>query len=214
MNLKKFILAISCHLPLFGFCQNDYIVKNNGDTIRGEISVRDKKFIVNGPVDHEISPDEISRISSEKYKGNTAVRCNLIWYIDNLAELELNFILTGIADTVLVLDEIYSTPKMNLYYVQSDLKTPYYFYKTPSDAKPVQLVTRYHLDGGLSNFQNNPIRYRGQVTRVHVIEDKGYVNQLYAIMRSCRKISPSMWELLTYRDYSLKKLIRKYNQCN
>jgi hypothetical protein len=214
MKLKKILLAVFCHLPLFGFCQKDYIVKHNGDTLRGDITLRNKMFVVNGTQNFEISPEEIARINSRKYKGNIVVRCDLVLYTDNLAEIELNFIKTGVSDTVLVLDEIYSTPKMNLYFVRSDLKTPYYFYKTPSDPKPIQLVTRYYMEGGLTNSQNNPTRYRGDLSRVHVIEDKGYVNQLHAIMRNCRKISPTMWELLTYRDYSLKKLIRKYNQCN
>ncbi|MFZ1371923.1 MAG: hypothetical protein WAR78_16165, partial [Ferruginibacter sp.] len=57
-------------------------------------------------------------------------------------------------------------------------------------------------------------RFRGDRSRVQLAEDKGYVNQLRAIMANCNKIPQTMWDLLSYRDYSLKKIIKKYNSCN
>ena len=100
-----------------------------------------------------------------------------------------------------------------MYYVQNNFKLPFYFYKTPTDPKPIQLVIRYYLAGGLANYDNDRARYRGDKSRVTLVEDKGYVNQLHAIMGDCKKIPETMWELLSYRDYSLKKVIKKYNMC-
>jgi hypothetical protein len=113
----------------------------------------------------------------------------------------------------MILKEIYATPKMNLYYATGSDKTPFYFYKTPSDPKAVQLVVRYYLQGGLDNYDNDRAKYSGNKSKVQIGEDKGYINQLHAIMGDCKKIPESMWELLAYRDYSLKRVIKNYNKC-
>ena len=78
----------------------------------------------------------------------------------------------------------------------------------------MQLVIRYYLKGGLANYDNDRSRYRGDKSKLMIEEDKGYVNQLRAIMGDCKKIPETMWELLSYRDYSLKNVIKKYNKCN
>ncbi len=213
--MKILFVFIACFYALSGFCQKtDYIIKNTGDTIWGEITLKNKMFYVAGATLVEVAPENIIKIKSGKYRGNVVVRCNLQTYADNLSDLEIDYITKGVTDTILILDEIYTTPKINLYYATNTYKTPFYFYKTPSDQKPVQLVIRYFLQGGLANYNDDRARYRGDRSRVNIVEDKGYVNQLHAIMGECGKISPTMWELLTYRDYSLKQLIKKYNKCN
>lgn len=194
--------------------ERDYLVKNNGDTVWGNIQLKNQVFYVNSSSPSAIRADEVAKIKSDDFKGNTVVHCNLLLYTENLSELDIDYIKRGNIDTVLVLDEIYSTPKINLYYVTNDLKVPFYFYKTPSDPKPVQLVIRYYLQGGLDNYDRDRARFRGDRSRVQLAEDKGYVNQLRAIMGNCNKIPQPMWDMLSYRDYSLKKVIKKYNSCN
>lgn len=211
--MKLLFVFASFIISFAGICQNvGYLVKNNGDTIRGDIKLKNKIFYVDGT--SAFTATDISRIKSSKYRGNVVISVNLLTYTDNLADLEIDFIEKGATDTVLILDEIYSSPKINLYYATDKDKTPFYFYKTPSDPKPLQLVIRYYLSGGLGNYDDNRARYRGDKSKVQIIEDKGYVNQLYAIMGDCKKITQPMWELLSYRDYSLKKIIKKYNKCN
>jgi len=75
------------------------------------------------------------------------------------------------------------------------------------------LVVRYYLGGGLTSYNSNPAAYRGEKSRVHVEENRGYVNQLKSVMADCPSISEAMWDLLNYRDYSFKALIKKYNEC-
>lgn len=209
--LFSFALLLS---TLTGVCQNgDYLVKNNGDTIRGEINLNKKVFYVTGSKEEAIYADDVAEIKCSKYKGSTVVHCNLLTYSDNLSDLQIDFINKGSLDTVLILKEVYTTPKINLYYTVSNDKTPFYFYKTPADAKPVQLIVRYFLQGGLTNYDNDRIRYRGQKSLITITEDKGYVNQLFSIMGNCKKITPPMWELLTYRIYSFKKIMKAYNKC-
>lgn len=208
-----FVLAACC-ISIAAFSQkNDYLVMNNGDTIRGKIKLKDKTFYVSGTTVEAISADDVSKVKSEHYNG-TVVHCKLELYTDNISDLEIDYIKRGAVDTVMVLNEIYSSPKINLYFGVSDFKTQYYFYKTPKDDRPVQLVIRYFLQGGLANYADDRARYRGEKSRVNIVEDKGYVNQLRAIMGDCKKISDVTWELLTYRNYSIKKVMKRYNKCS
>ena len=212
--MRLLFVFASLFISISGICQkSDYLIKNNGDTIWGDIKLKNKFFNVTGSSSSKIKAEEVYKVKSRNFKGNTVVLCNLLTYTDNLSDLDIDFINKGSIDTVLILDEIYATPKINLYYVTDNLKTPFYFYKTPSDPKPLQLVIRYFLQGGLDNYNNDRSRYSGVRSKVQIAEDKGYVNQLYAIMGGCKKIPASMWELLAYRDYSLKQLIKKYNKC-
>lgn len=213
--MKLFFVFAALFISSNGICQNrDYLVKNNGDTIWGEISLKNKTFYVSGRSASAVNANEVSRIKSSKYRGNIVVPLKLLTYTDNLSDLQLDYIEKGTSDTVLVLDEIYNSPKINLYYATDEFKIPFYFYKTPADPQPVQLVIRYYLQGGLANYTNDRARYRGDKSRIQIVEDKGYVNQLYAIMGDCKKITQPMWDLLSYRDYSLKQIVKKYNKCN
>lgn len=213
--MKALFIIGSLFISLAVFSQKgDYLVKNNGDTIWGEVKLENKKFYVTGSGQSEIEARDVSKVKSSRYRGSVVLPCTLLLYVDNLADLELDYIQKGSVDTVMILNEIYTTPKMNLYYAVNNYKTPFYFYKTPSDTKPVQLVIRYYLQGGLGNYNDDRARYRGDKSKVSIAEDKGYVNQLHAIMGDCKKIPDAMWELLSYRDYSFRQLIKKYNKCN
>ena len=215
MRFLFLIAVVFVSLSVLG--QNrDYLIKTNGDTLKGSIQLIGKIFYVSNPVSVKtaVNADEVKKIKSVNYRGSTVVHCALQVYTDNLDELELDWIKREVTDTVMILEEIISTPKINLYFGQSNIKTHFYFYKIPSDPFPVQLVVRYFLQGGLDNYTNDRAKYRGDKSKVNIVEDKGYVNQLHAIMGDCDKIPETMWEILNYRDYSLKKLIKRYNSCN
>jgi hypothetical protein len=213
--MKLLFSFAALFISITGFCQKgDYLVKNNGDTIWGEINLKNKIFYVTGTTASVIRAEEVSKVKSRKYRGSIVLPVKLLTYTDNLADLELDFIEKGSVDTVLILNEIYASPKINLYYATDSYKIPFYFYKTPSDPRPIQLVIRYYLQGGLANYTNDRARYRGDKSKIQIMEDKGYVNQLHAIMGGCNKITQPMWDLLSYRNYSLKQIAKIYNQCN
>jgi hypothetical protein len=193
----------------------DYLVKTNGDTLYGNVELKSMAFYVGMPNSSltEVNIDEVSKVKSINYKGTAVVHCVLQLYRDDLNELWIDSIYRAVVDTVMILDEIMTTPRINLYYGKDNFKRPFYFYKTPADAFPVQLVVRYYLQGGLSSFAKDRSRYQGDRSKLHLVEVKGYVNQLRFIMGNCKEIE-GIWEILSYRDYSLKHLIRKYNQCN
>lgn len=215
LTMKLLFACVSLFISTSGIGQKaEYLIKNNGDTVWGEVTVKNKTFYVAGKSTSAIEAADVSLVKSKKYKGNIVVPVTLLTYQDNLSDLKIDYVQKGSTDTILILDEIYSTPKMNLYYGTGADKSPFYFYKTPGDPKPVQLVIRYSLVGGLANYDNDRPRYRGINSFVQVLEDKGYVNQLYAIMGECKKITQPVWDLLTYRSYSLKQVIKLYNKCD
>jgi hypothetical protein len=194
--------------------QKEYLVKISGDTIWGNIMLKNKVFYVTGQYLSKIKAGDVSKIRSYNYKGSAVFSGDLLTYSDNLYDLDLDYIKYGITDTVLILEEIYATPKINLYYGMNDFKVPFYFYKTSSDLKPVQLVVHYYLEGGRSNHLKDPGKSPVTKGAIVIAEDKAYVNQLHAIMGDCKNISQRMWELLCYRGYSFKQIIKKYNACN
>ena len=151
LALAAIFVSASCYSQ-----KGDYLVKNNGDTVWGDINLKKKVFYVTGITDVEINAADVNKIKSRSYNGNTVLPCTLELYTDDLASLELDYISKGKIDTVLIVDEIYSSPKINLYFARSNFKTPFYFYKTPTDPKPIQLIIHYSLRGGFSNYSNDP----------------------------------------------------------
>lgn len=194
--------------------KKDFLITSSGDSVYGQIRLLGKNFIVySSKGERKIAAANVRTVHASNFKGTIVVRCRLHLYSDNIAEMQLGYTPIKETDTVMVLKEIYSTEKMNLYFGTDNLKTHYYFYKTPQNEEPLQLVVRYHLDGGFSSYSSNTAAYRGEKSRMHIEEDKGYINQLKFLMKDCDSIEEAVWDVLQYRSYSLKNLIKKYNEC-
>ena len=154
-----------------------------------------------------INADEIIYINSSSHSG-VVMHCQLRLYSDNIDLISSgNFDNNRIADTILVLKEIYTTPKMNLYYVQDKEKVPYYFYKRPADSTPMQLLVKYYL-----RYVEFTEVYRDR-SATQFQQLKSYVNQLQALMQDCDKVRDVDYEVLDYRSYSLIQLVKRYNKC-
>lgn len=201
-------------LPFISFGQkNDYLIKHNGDTLYGKIELRNKMFVSTsaGGAVSELSALDVKKVYAENIRFNTVVPCKLHIYFDDLTELGRYEYTNMDRDTVMVLDEVYSTPKMNLYWGVDNFRKQYYFYKMPTDPLPVQLYINYTLGGGQTAAEQRLVRGENAITHLEV--QKGYINQLRLIMGDCKKISEGEWEILDYRIYSLKSVIKKYNKC-
>ena len=111
---------------------------------------------------------DISRIKSSQYRGNVFISLNFLTYTDNLADLEIDFIEKGATVTLLILDEIYASTKINLYYATDEYKVPFYFYKTPSDPRPIELVIHYCLQGVLSNYIDNRSKFQCEKSGINI----------------------------------------------
>ncbi len=188
----------------------DFLVTHKGDTLRGEINIRDKKILLKqaGSSLKIFPADDVAYLSSGKYNG-LVVHCDLIIYSDKIDVVQKwNFNGGGISDTVLVLKEIFSTTKMNLYEVFDKDRTVHYFVKKPTDTLPVQMMVHYFIEGnGDYSFSRNNAMV-SQITQQRI-----YADQLRVIMADCPKINQDDLEMLDYRSYSLKKIIRRYNKC-
>ena len=213
--MKVIFLLVLTFASITAVCQkNEWLVKQNGDTLYGEIELKNLEFNIQGPAggNSVISAAEVKTIHSPNFKGQLVLPCKLHIYADDLELLLKYQYISGDRDTVLVLDEVYSSPKMNLYSCKDVFRMQYYFYNTPENALPVQLYINYALGGGAqANFDKAYVK--GQEAVVHLEVQKGYVNQLKLIMGDCKKISETYWEQLDYRLYSLRALIKKYNKC-
>lgn len=213
--MKTIYFLVLGFLSLTAEGQNgDYLVKQNGDTLYGAIALINKEFVVTGPAagPFVLSAEGVKKVHAGNFKGEIVLPCLLHIYADDLELLLRYQYISGDRDTVLLLNEVYSTPKMNLYWCKDEAKMQYYFYKTPTDPRPVQLYVNYALGGG-SQASFDKIDVRGEESVTHIEVMKGYINQLREIMNNCKNISETTWQLLDYRIYSLKNLIKKYNNC-
>src|SRR5436190_24042347 len=78
--------------------KGDYLVKNNGDTVWGDISLKKSVFYITGITNTEINAEDVTKIKSSRYNGNTVLPCTLQLYTDDLASLELDYISKGKID--------------------------------------------------------------------------------------------------------------------
>jgi len=212
--MKKLLCLFAVVAGISAQAQNqDFLVKFSGDTVFGNIRFREDRFMVqNGPgKPDEYSVHEIQQVWSKSVRNNIVVPCNLHYYSDNIQDMQVKNYRTSDRDTVMILEEIYNTPKMNLYWGTDIYGSQYYFYKTPADRLPVQLFVKYYLSS--DNGETLTLMMSTATAALHMVVQKGYVNQLRLIMGGCSKISTADWESLDYRGYSLKSLVRKYNKC-
>jgi len=212
--MKKLLVVLVLAAGFSAYAQKqDFLVKFSGDTVYGSIRFREDRFLVeNGPGKSDVySAHEIQQVWSKSVRNNIVVPCNLHYYSDNIQDMQVKNYRTSDRDTVMILEEIYSTPKMNLYWGTDIYGSQYYFYKTPGDRLPVQLFVKYYLSS--DNGETLTLMMSTATAALHMVVQKGYVNQLRLIMDGCGKISAADWDTLDYRGYSLKSLVRKFNKC-
>jgi hypothetical protein len=138
-------------------------------------------------------------------------------YNDNITELNSNSYTGGkICDTVMVLKETYNTPKMILFEAPDKERVMYYFIKKPGDPVPVQLAVGYEASKAHMRITGHLIADSVVNTDrgVGIIrEQRFYVDQIRFAMADCDKITEDDLNMLTYRGYSFKKIIKRYNKC-
>ncbi len=165
-----------------------------------------------GKPDSVYAPDDIAYIKTGRYKG-TVLHCSLAIYSDNIDVVQKwNFNGEFKRDTVLVLYEIFSTPKMKLFEVADKDRSVYYFIKKPTDSLPVQMIVRYTIVGYPDPFVRKVAI--APTDFISIAQQRLYIDQLRVIMADCPKIKTEDFEMLDYRSYSFKKIIKRYNKCN
>ncbi len=187
--------------------KNEGLVMNNGDTVFCDYSMKGNFISVKnaGVTNRMLDSREVQSVFSnnEKY---TVLFLKLETFSDNPDEIfdpvSKN---RSEYDTTLLLSEMYSTPKMNLYSATDNRKVQYYFVKKPQDIRPAQLLIRYTV-------------YYARMGEVitwgspNLTIQRIYIDQLKGLMSDCPKLTDGDFEVADYRGYSLIKIIKKYNK--
>jgi hypothetical protein len=187
--------------------KNEGLVMNNGDTVFCDYTLNGNFISVKneGRLTRLVDTRDVQSVFSNN-NSQTVLFLKLETFSDNPDEifdpLSKNM---SEYDTTLLLSEVYSTPKMKLYTATDKRKVQYYFVKKPQDIRPAQLLIRYAVYyarvGELINWGSPNLT-------IHRI----YIDQLKGLMTDCPKMTYGDFEIVDYRDYSLKKIIRKYNR--
>lgn len=187
--------------------KKDGLVMNNGDTVFCNYAIKGNFISVKPPGSESRLID--TREVQSVFNGNdnrTVLFLKLETFSDNPDEifdpLSKN---RSEYDTTLLLSEVYSTAKIKLYSAYDKRKVAYYFVKKTLESKPVQLLIRYTV---YYARVGELIPWGSPNLTIHRI----YIDQLKGIMADCPGLTAGDFEVVDYRDYSLKKIIKKYNK--
>lgn len=208
--MKKSVLLFALITAFITSYSQDFLVKHNGDTIRGDIKFSGKTIsLLNADGSNtSFSADEIAYIKTSRYIG-TVLHCKLVLYSDNIDVVQ-KWDYTGgkIRDTVMILNSIFKTKKMNLYEAFDKDQVAYYFVKKPTDSLPIQMIVTF----GIQSSEEKLFR-RNEPVLSMLIQQRRYIDQLTLMMLDCKKVTRADLEMMDYRSYSFKKIIRRYNRC-
>lgn len=209
--MKTTLLSILLLTFYCSFAQpKEYIVKHNGDTIAGQITVQPQRILITKPGTKDtvsFPSEEVWQAVKDK-KSKTVLKLILYGYTDNI-----NIVTSGSAytnpvyDTTVLLKPVITGERLNLYTAKDKRKVDYFFIQGIKDSVPVQLL--YSVGGGMQNKDALPTKYQftSYVSKSNVFKD-----QLFEITGDCEAISSVDYELLVYMEYSLKKFIKSYNK--
>ena len=209
---QYYLLLFSCLGFLHSFSQ-DLLITHKGDTLIGDVKFRGKSISITrqGKPDTVYAADDIEYIDAGGLRIGTVVHCKLFMYSDNIDVVQKwNYDGTAnLRDTVLILYEIFKTPKMKLFEVADKERSTYYFIKKPTDSLPVQMI----VDFLPAKYEKDPSLFKYQINFSKLEQKRIYVDQLRVIMADCPKITGADLEIMDYRSYSFRRIIKRYNKC-
>ncbi|MEP6674310.1 MAG: hypothetical protein ABJA78_04120 [Ferruginibacter sp.] len=187
--------------------KNSFIVMVTGDTLHGTYVLSSGKIELSdaGHIIKQVNPDSVRSL----FSGNELF---LIWhgmlrtYNDNIETVQNTTYHDEVYDTSMLVKQIYTTEKMNLYFAVDKNRIQYYFVKRPADPQPEQMVVSYAISRPYNGDDRPGYNYS------MINQQRIYVDQLKQLMNYCNKISDEIWGLMDYRIYSFKKIIKLYNK--
>jgi len=208
--MRAFFLVILFFSVYLSAISQHFIITHSGDTLQGEVKLYDKKITVLNTTgtSKTFTADEVAYMHSSRYTG-TVLHCRLTVYSDNIDVVQKwDYVGGGIIDTVMILKEVLQTRKMNLYQAVDKDKAMYYFVKKPTDSLPIQMIVKY----GIQYYGDNVVRRNEAIASV-LTQQRRYIDQLTLMMIDCDKVTLADLNMMDYRIYSFKKIIRRYNKC-
>lgn len=208
--MKAAILTLALLFSVNAFAQsNEYIVKNNGDTVTGEVKILAKQIkVIRTPGDTVSFNSEDVRLLVKNNTAKTVLRLILYGYTDNIDEIQSPTYSNPVYDTTILLTPVISGEKLNLFMGKDKRKVVYFFVQRQEDAVPIQLL--YSIGGDMPEKASwgHPYQYVNYITHHRIFE-----SQLRDMTSDCEYITEGYLKMVDYRlESSLKKFIKRYNK--
>ena len=207
--MKISITTLGLLFSLTVFAQSkDYIVKHNGDTVRGELKILTKQVsVIRMTGDTILLPSEEVRLFVKDKTQKIVLRLTLYGYSDNIDDVQSTSYSNPVYDTTILLTPLITGEKLNLFTGKDKRKMVYFFVQRKEDPQPVQLL--YSVGGSMPDRElwNRRYEYVSYITHHRIFED-----QLNQLTSDCDQIRGGDLEMLDYRESSFKKFIKRYNK--
>lgn len=190
---KRVLLLLIFLFPLILFAQETfeagYLVKNNGDTLRGyivsnpsQLKLQTLKFKLSSNSDVETYlPEDLQSYNISGYKS---------FYVQEISQNE------GSGSSKVFLENLSSgIMKLYLFIDERDVE---HFYLQKGD-------TTVELTNDKKRVVQN--------SKVYYQEDKKYLNVLNYYFNDCPSWDPRKGKAIKFTEYHLKKAVREYNTC-
>lgn len=186
----------------------EYIVKQNGDTIVGEVVILTKQIkVLKAPADTVTFNSEDVRLYVKDRTARPVLRLILYGYSDNVEEVQTYNYRNPVYDTTILLNPIITGEKLNLFTGKDKRKVVYFFVQWAGDIKAEQLL--YSVGGEMRDKASwgHPYQWVNYVTH-HLI----FIDQLNEMTKECEAITMGHLQMLEYRESSLKSFVKRYNK--
>jgi len=207
--MKITILAVGLLFSAGALAQSkEYIVKQNGDTITGEVKILTKQVrVIRAPADTVIFNSEDVLLFVKNNTVKTVLRLMLYGYTDNIQEIQSSTYSNPVYDTTILLTPIISGERLNLFSGKDKRRVVYFFVQGDVDSLPIQLL--YSVGGDMPEKESwgHPYQYVDYITHHRIFE-----NQLWEMTRDCQYISGVNIQALDYRESSFKAFIKRFNR--
>lgn len=208
MRAVILILLLFFSVNIFGQ-SNEYIVKNNGDTVTGEVKILAKQIKVIGTLADTLTfNSEDIRFYVKKNTVKIVLRLMLYAYTDNIDEIQSPTYSNPVYDSTILLTPLISGEKLNLFRGQDKRKVVYYFVQRLEDMVPIQLL--YSIGGEMQakDSWGHPYEFLNYITHHRIFE-----SQLRDMTSDCEYSKEVYLSMIDYRiESSIKKFINRYNK--
>lgn len=207
MNAATLTLALLFSVNAFAQ-SNEYIVKNNGDTVTGEVKILAKQIkVLKTHADTVTLNSEDVRLYVKDKTVKPVLRLILYGYSDNIEEVQTYNYRNPVYDTTILLTPIITGEKLNFFTGKDKRKVVYFFVQWAGDIKAEQLL--YSVGGEMRDKASwgHPYQYVSYITH-HLI----FIDQLNEMTKECEAITVGHLRMLEYRESSLKSFVKRYNK--
>jgi hypothetical protein len=215
--MKRFLVYLLLLAPLLGAAQTNFqpgfVVKNNGDTLKGFINYKERsttpkslnfKQTINGKSQLYATRDILSYTINDKASYERFI-VNISMSEVNIGRLSIGLDTSSRRDTVL-LQVLQKGKNVNLYAYSDDIKVRFYIKETP-DQEPVELIQKVFMLANGSNSMFVGKEYLKQIETLlkkHVSTEQFSKYQLSRLRYTAKELGEPV---MLINDQKVKKAI-------